>query len=130
LISVKAIVKGEDDVPPFIRVFEYLDTSDEIIFLNSLSIIREKLTKNLKINTNEALMYYCNYIVSHLRTGISVGIIEREAKRLLSAEDVMIGVPETLRKIIFEASIDHMPKQILKICEPVLVPKYVLTAGK
>jgi urease gamma subunit len=130
LISVKALVKGEDDAPPFRRLFEYLDRSDELIFINSVSMIREKLSKNLKVNTNEALMLYCNYVISQLRADIPIDTIETEAKTLLSAEDVMIGVPETLRKIVFEASVDSMTKQTCTFDEPIQIPKYVLTEDK
>ncbi|HEY9387680.1 MAG TPA: urease subunit gamma [Nitrososphaeraceae archaeon] len=126
MISVKALVKGENDVPPFRVVFEYLHRSDELIFLNSVNMIREKLSKNLKVNTNEALTLYCNYIISQIRIGIPICTIETEAKRLLSIQHVMIGVPETLKKIIFEASIDHIPKQTLTIYEPIPIPTYVL----
>ena len=36
MIVIKAEVRGEPDVPPFTRVFEYLDESDEQIFFGSL----------------------------------------------------------------------------------------------
>jgi urease gamma subunit len=130
LIYVKALVKGEYDVPPFTRVFEYIDKSDEIIFFNSVNMIREKLSNNLKINTNEALMLYCSYIVSQLRAAIPICTIETEAKKPLSTEDVMIGVPETLRKIVFEASVDDLPKQTCTFDEPIPIPKYVLIEDK
>lgn len=130
MICVKALVKGEDDdIPPFTRVFEYRNKSDELIFFNSVNMLREKLSKNLKINTNEALMLYCSYIVSQLRTHTPISSIEKEAKKVISAKNVMIGVPETLRKIIFEASVDDLPKHAFTFDEPIRIPEYVLTAG-
>jgi urease gamma subunit len=93
-------------------------------------MLREKLLKNLKINTNEALMLYCSYIVSQLRTHTPISSIEKEAKKVISAKNVMIGVPETLRKIIFEASVDDLPKHAITFDEPIRIPEYVLTAGK
>jgi hypothetical protein len=41
----------------------------------------------------------------------------------------MIGVPETLRKITFEAIVDNMPKkQIITFDEPMPTSSYILTA--
>jgi hypothetical protein len=40
----------------------------------------------------------------------------------------MIGVPETLRKITFEAIVDNMPKkQIITFDEPMPTRSYILT---
>jgi hypothetical protein len=40
----------------------------------------------------------------------------------------MIGVPETLRKITFEAIVDNMPKkQIITFDEPMPTSSYILT---
>lgn len=128
MICLKAQIKGEPDVPPIIRVFEYANSSDEVIFYNSVEIIREKITKRLKINTNEALVVFCAYVVDQLRAHKSVNSIRKNASKILSNQDVMIGVPETLRTIKFEAQVDKLPMKKIIFNEPIPITGiYILT---
>jgi urease gamma subunit len=129
MIYVKAVIKGEDDMPPFIRLFEYPDKSDESIFFNAIKMINEKLARNLKINVNESLMIYCAYIIEQLHTDKSIKSIEANATKVLSVNQVMIGVPESLKKITFEVKLDdsnNVRKQIVNINEPLPTSKYIL----
>jgi urease gamma subunit len=119
MIHVKAVIKGEPDTLPFTVVFQYVDKSDEQIFFNSVEMIKEKLAKNLKINTNESLVIYCAYVVSAIRSQESVNSIENNGPKILSGKSVMIGVPETLRRITFEAMIDNFPKKWIMFDEPI-----------
>jgi urease gamma subunit len=118
MIVIKAEVKGEPDVPPFKRIFEYLDESDEKIFFGSIKIIREKLSKKLRLNTNESLALYCAYVVDQLRAHKSSDTIEKNAPIIFS-KNVMIGVPETLRTISFEVILDNNPKKKITLHEPI-----------
>jgi urease gamma subunit len=118
MIVIKTEVKGEPDIPPFNRVFEYLDKSDEEIFFGSVKTIREKLSKKLRLNTNETLALYCGYVVDQLRAHKSAGTIEKNAPIIFS-ENVMIGVPETLRTISFEVILDNSPKKKITLHEPI-----------
>jgi urease gamma subunit len=127
MINVKAKIEGEPDVAPFIRVFDYRDKSDDLIFYSMVERIKEKLAKNLKINTNESLLFYCAYVVSELRAHKSIDSIEKNASRILSTDKVMIGVPETLRKVTFEAIVDNMPKKQITFDEPMPTSNYILT---
>jgi urease subunit gamma len=127
MIHLRIEVKGEPDVPPFTRVFEHGDKADEQIFFNSVDMVKEKLARNLKINANEALLVYCAYIVNELRSGRFGGMVEKNASKILSTHNVMIGVPETLRKITFEATIDDLPKQVVIFDEPIPISNYILT---
>ena len=128
MINIKAQVKGEPDAPPLIRVFEYKDKSDDLIFYSTVEIIKQKIARNLKINANESLIMYCAYIVSELRAHKSINSIEKNASKILSTDKVMIGVPETLRKIRLEAMIDNMPKKQITLDEPMPTSSYILTA--
>ena len=130
MINVKAKIEGEPDVAPFIRVFEYRDKSDDLIFYSMVERIKEKLARNLKINTNESLLFYCAYVVSELRAHKSIDSIEKNASRILSTDKVMIGVPETLRKVTFEAIVDNMPKKQITFDEPMPTSNYILTTTK
>ena len=127
MINVKAKIEGDPDVAPFIRVFEYRDKSDNLIFYSMVERIKEKLARNLKINTNESLLFYCAYVVSELRARKSIDSIEKNASRILSTDKVMIGVPETLRKVTFEAIVDNLPKKQITFDEPMPTSNYILT---
>lgn len=126
MIHLKVEVKGEPDVPPFTRIFEHGDKTDEQIFFNSVDMVKEKLVRNLRINTNEALLVYCAYIVNELRSRKSKNTIEKNVSKILSTHNVMIGVPETLRKIAFEATIDDLPKEVIIFEKPIPVSDYIL----
>jgi urease gamma subunit len=119
MIHAKAVIKGEPDTPPFIMVFQYADKSDEQIFYTSVEMIKAKLAKNLKINTNESLVLYCAYVVDAIRARKSVNNIEKNVSKILSDKRVMIGVPETLGKITFEAKIDKYPKKQITFDKPI-----------
>jgi urease gamma subunit len=122
MIQVKATVRGEPDVPAFTRIFDY----DEEIFLSSAKIIEEKVYRNLKINVSEALIVYCAHIARSIRAGKHDSTIQDEARKILSVDKVMIGVPETLRVIRFEATIDTRPARKIVLMQPIPVGKYSL----
>jgi urease gamma subunit len=125
LIHIKAVVKGEQDIPPIIKQFQY-DNHSEEIFFSGTEITKERLSKNLKINLNETLLLYCAYIVTELRSGKMVSEIENNAHRILSPDKVMIGVPESIQRIVFDVVIDNKPKEIVKFEEPIPVSDYIL----
>jgi len=128
MINIIAEIKGEPDAAPLIRVFEYKDKSDDLIFYSTVEIIKHRLARNLKINVNESLIMYCAYVVNELRAHKSTNSIEKNASKILSTDKVMIGVPETLRKITFEAIVDNMPKKQIILDEPMPTSSYILTA--
>jgi urease gamma subunit len=127
LIRVRAVVTGESDTSPYFQIFEYSDESYERIFVPAVNIIKEKLAKGLKINFNECLTLFCNYVVSELRARNSIKNIEREARRILSPHDVMFGVPESLRKIVFNAKLGKAIPYVLTIREPIKIMLYELS---
>lgn len=128
MMHVKVIVKGEPDTAPFIHTFFYADESDEKLFYNSVNMIKEKIDKNLKININESLVIYCAYVIGKLRANETISVIERNAQKILSPDKVMIGVPESLRKIVFEVQVDKLPKRRIILKEPITISKYILAA--
>ena len=130
MILIKAEVKGEPDVPPFARIFEYRDKSDEQIFFDSLELIKEKLAKNLRINTNESLALYSGYIVDQLRAHVSIDSIENNSPTILLPDQVMIGVPETLRIISFEVILDNSPKKTISFRESIPTTRYSMALDR
>ena len=126
MIKIKAIIKGEEDVPPVTKLYEY-DTSSEKIFFNGLKIIQTRLSQNLQININETLMIFCGLIARQLREGKSNSEIEDSLSKILTPQQVMIGVPESIRKISFEVSIDEKTPVSISISEPISITDYILT---
>ena len=132
MIYVKALIKGEDDIPPFTRLFEYADESDESIFFEAIQMIRQRLSKNLRINIHECLMVYLAYVVQQLRANKPIKSIKENARKILSVDQVTIGVPESLKKIAFEVKMNDensIRKEIINIDSPLPTCKYILSAG-
>jgi urease subunit gamma len=121
MIRVKATVRGEPDVPSFTRVFD----SDERVFFSSSAMIEEKIQRKMKINANEALMAYCAYVVKSIRAGKKDTDIQKGASEILSANNVMIGVPETLQAITFEVALENGTRKIA-FKEPIPTSSYVM----
>jgi len=126
LIHIKITVKGEPDVSPFTSIFQYSTKADEEIFINSAIMIKDRLSRNLKININEAIVVYSALIVSELRDGKSIEQIQKNASCLLNPEQVMIGVPETLRKISFEVTLDDDSMKLIVLNTPIRILDYFL----
>jgi len=89
---------------------------------------KKRLANNLKINLNETLLFYCAYIVSELRSGKTVSTIQKNVHRLLSPDKVMIGVPESIQRIVFDVNIDNKLKETVKFEEPIQISDYILAS--
>ncbi|MGI0006259.1 MAG: urease subunit gamma [Nitrososphaera sp.] len=127
MIYVKAMVKGEPDVAPFTKVFQYSDETDELILYHSVEAAKEKLGRRLKINVNEALLVYCHYVATQMRAKKGAGAIEKGAKDVLHTAQVMVGVPETLRTIALDAIIDGRRVQVT-LNQPIPATGYAMAA--
>jgi len=127
LIHINAIVKGEQDIPPITKQFQY-DNHSEGIFLAGVEMIKKRLANNLRINLNETLLFYCAYIVSELRSGKTVSTIQKNVHRILSPDKVMIGVPESIQRIVFDVNIDNKLKETVKFDEPIQISDYILAS--
>lgn len=124
MIRIKVVVKGESDLP-FIQLFEFKN-EDESIFLNVIEIVKDKLSRNLKLNVHEALLVYCAYIVSEMRLHKTESEIKDNSSKILTRDNVLIGVPETLREITFNSTVDNLPKKIIHFVDPISIENYVL----
>ena len=118
------MVKGESDLF-FTKLFEFRN-EDEVIFHNAIELIKDKLSKNLKLNVNEALLVYCAHIVSELGSNKSESEIVNNSSKILTRDNVLIGVPETLREITFNVTLENIPKKIIKYIEPIPTENYIM----
>ncbi len=112
-------------MPPFTKIFEY-DSDSENIFFVGVEVIKNRLSQNLRININETLMLYAGLIANELRVGKSSSEIKVIVGSLLSPDKVLIGVPESMRKVVFEVKIDEKPKQVITLTEPIPTTDYIL----
>lgn len=81
----------------------------------------------MRININETLSIYLNYLINQLRLHKKSSEITSNLSKLLSPNQVMIGVPESLRKIKFNISADHKQKLDITITEPIATTGYILS---
>lgn len=127
MIDIKVLVRGEIDTPPFVRLFQYPDKEEESIFFNTVASIKKKIGRGLKINANETLAIFCAYVIEQIRDNKSLDQIENAAQDILSSDQVMIGVPETLREMSFNVIIDDFPEQRIKFNEAMTISNYMMT---
>jgi len=126
MIDIRVLVRGEIDTPPFVRVFQYSDKEEESIFFNSVAAIKKKIGKSLKINANETLAIFCAYVIEQMRDRKSQDEIENAAHGIVSSDQVLIGVPETLREMSFDVIVDDFPEQRIKLFEPMKISNYMM----
>ena len=124
MIRIETKVKGESDLS-FTKLFEFRN-EDDAIFHNVVELVKDKLSKNLKLNVNEALLVYCAHIVSEVRSNKSESEIVNNSSKILTRDNVLIGVPETLREIVFNITLDNFPKKIIRYIEPIPTANYIM----
>ena len=123
-MKVVIVVEGEDDIKPFTKVFDY-EKSNEFIFFNSIDIIKNKISKNLKLNINETLALFTAFVVVSLNNDDSAKKIQEHSSQLLSPNQVLIGVPELLRKLTFSITTDNATDKIIVIKSPIPTEAFV-----
>ncbi len=101
------------------------DEIDETIFFNTFKIIETKIIRQLRINLNESMWFYCGCVLNQLRLGTTVDEIRTNLSKILSEEMVMIGVVELMKKIEIEIKIvtDHIISHHIRLVKPILTSK-------
>ena len=82
----------------------------------------------MRININEALYIYLNYIINQLRLHKKKSEIITNVSKLLTSNQVMIGVPESLRKLKFNINTKSKQKLDITVTEPISTTGYILAA--
>ena len=80
----------------------------------------------MKINTNETLYIYLKYVIDQLHWHKKRNEIIKNVPKLLTPDQVMIGVPESLRKINFSIKLESTQRLRITIKEPISTTSYVL----
>jgi urease gamma subunit len=115
-MKIDITVKGEPDVAPFTKTFQFAK-SEEFIFFESLKVIKEKLAKNLILNINETLALYAGFVTISLNEEKTVSEIQEHILKLLMPHQVMIGVPESLQELVFSVLVNS-DKQVFTVTTP------------
>ena len=84
-----------------------------------MTLIKEKISKGMRINVNEVLLVYLDYFIQAFHSGKKVCDIINDASNILTADQVMIGVPESLRVIKFDLVAHNIPKQLFVLLKPI-----------
>lgn len=82
----------------------------------------------MRININEALYIYLNYIINQLRLHKKKSEIITNVSKLLTPNQVMIGVPESLRRVNFNINTESKQKLDITVTEPISTTTYILAA--
>jgi len=126
MILINIMVQGEPDTEPFFKTFQHQSKSDENIFFESAKLVQGRILRNLRININETITIFAAFIVTELRAGKTITAIQKHASEILSPEKVLIGVPESLRKLTFTVSLDDIPKQVVTLNTPIPIFTYFM----
>ena len=122
-MKIEVLVQGDPDIKPFTKLFHY-EKSDELIFLESTKLIKKRLSNNMRLNINETLGLFFAYITTSLNEGKTINEIRKHIPELLSPHQVMIGVPEGLRKLTFTITTENNSNEIMSITTPIHINQY------
>jgi len=103
--------------------------SDESIFFESTKLIKKHLLNNMRLNINETLGLFVAYVITSLNEHKTISKIQKHIPELLSPDQVMIGVPESLRKLTFTITTNDTDKKRMSITTPIRIDQYFLMNG-
>jgi len=128
-MKIEVLVQGEPDVKPFTQIF-YYEKSDKDIFFESTQLIKKRLLNNLRLNINETLGLFVAYITTSLDECKTISEIQKHIPKLLLPHQVMIGVPESLRKLTFRITTNDNGSELISITTPICINQYFLHEWK
>ena len=128
MIDVQITIKGENAQNSFYKKYYYPNESDEEIFFNSVQLVTARIEKKLKINLNEILTIFLDFLVREYRKKRYIDEIKYNLSKLFTYDQVLIGVPELVKKIEFSGWIDTNQKFTMVLNEPILIPEYIMKA--
>jgi len=128
-MKIEVIVQGDPDIKPYTKIFHY-EKSDEIIFFESTQLTKKRLLNNMRLNINETLGLFVSYIITSLNDGKTISEIQKHIPDLLLPHQVMIGVPEGLRKLTFTISRNDTRNELISITAPISINEYFLHEQK
>ncbi|MEK0350158.1 MAG: urease subunit gamma [Nitrosopumilus sp.] len=128
-MKIEVLVQGDPDIKPFTKIYHY-EKSDELIFFESTQLIKKHLLNNMRLNINEALGLFVAYVITSLNEHKTINEIQKQIPNMLLPHQVMIGVPESLRKLTFTITTDEIKNEPMSIVAPIRIDQYFLHEGK
>jgi len=126
LIDARITVKGEPDTQPLIKDFHFDGKIDLKVLSDSVNIITDKLSKGARINVNEVLLIYLDYLISGFESNLEVNDMMVHVSDLINNEQVLVGVPESLREITFDIIGYNTPSSQIVLTNPIPSARYHL----
>ncbi len=128
-MKIEVLVQGDPDIKPFTKIFHY-EKSDEQIFFESTQLIKKHLLNNMRLNINETLGLFVAYVITSLNERKTIKEIQKHIPNMLLPHQVMIGVPESLRKLTFRITAKDMDSEQMSIKDPIRIEQYFLDQQK
>jgi len=127
-MKIEVLVQGDPDIKPFTRTY-YYKKSDELIFFESTQLIKKHLLNNMRLNINETLGLFVAYVITSLNERKTISEIQKHIPDMLLPQQVMIGVPESLRKLTFTITTNDTDSEQMSITTPIRIDQYFLMNG-
>ncbi len=128
-MKIEVVIQGDPDIKPITKIFHY-EKSDESIFFESTQLIKNHLSNNMRLNINETLGLFIAYIITSLNEHKTINEIQKHIPDMLLPHQVMIGVPESLRKLTFTITTKDIDKEQMFITTPIQIVQYSLDGQK
>ena len=128
-MKIEVLIQGDPDIKPYTETFHY-EKSDEPIFIKSTQLIKNRLSNNMLLNINETLRLFVAYIITSLNERKTLPEIQKHMPELLLPNQVMIGVPESMRKLTFTITPNDADSEQMSIEAPIRIEPYFLNEQK
>lgn len=128
-MKIEVLIEGDPDIKPFTKIFHYTK-SDELIFFESIKLIKNRLEKRMRLNMNETLWMFVSYIINSINEDKKINEITKYIRNLLTPNQVMIGVPESLRRLTFTILMEDNKNELISITTPIRINRYFFQEQK
>ncbi len=128
-MKIEVLIQGDPDIKPITKIF-YYEKSDELIFSESTQLTKNRLLNNMRLNINEALGLFVAHIITSLNEHKTIKEIQKQIPKILLPHQVMIGVPEGLRKLTFTITTNSNNSEQISITAPIRIDQYFLDEQK
>ena len=128
-MKIEVLIQGDPDIKPFTKIFHY-EKSDELIFFQATQLTKKRILNNMRLNINEALGLFVAYVITSLNERKTISEIQKHIPELLSPHQVMIGVPEGMRKLTFTITTNGNNSEQISITAPIRIDQYFLDEQK
>lgn len=123
-MKIKVTVQGDPDIRPIEKMYEYTK-SDEFIFFDSIEEIKKRISNNIQLNFDDVLRLFVAFVMISIRDGQSFDKIKKNMSKLIQPHQVLIGVPESMRKITYDVLTEDGSYKIINVTNPILINQYI-----